>query len=127
MKREERRRAERDGDRSDASWTEEERPESAQQPVAPPQVRRPLARPAQNDQLLLEQEILRDHRSHATGATQLRGHDGQVQQGEQDIPHARVSVVERLPPRNVAQSSIQPDSWQFETHKPLRGHFFTGK
>ena len=44
---------------------------------------------AQDDQLLLEQEILRDHRSHATGATQLRGHDGQVQQGEQEVLHAR--------------------------------------
>jgi hypothetical protein len=31
-----------------------------------PQVRRPLASTAQNDQLLLEQEILRDHRAHAT-------------------------------------------------------------
>jgi hypothetical protein len=30
-------------------------------------VRRPMASTAQNDQLLLEQEILRDHRSHATG------------------------------------------------------------
>ena len=79
MKREERRRAESDGDLSDASWTEEERPESAQQPVTPQQVRRPLASTAQDDQLLLEQEILRDHRSHATGATELCGHDGQVQ------------------------------------------------
>ena len=92
VKPEARRRAESDGDRSEASWTEEERPESAQQPVAPPQVRRPLASTAPNDQWLLEQEILRDHRSPATGATTLRGHDGQVQQGEQDIPHARVSV-----------------------------------
>ena len=47
---------------------------------------------AQNDQLLLEQEILRDHRSHATGATQLRGHDGQVKQREQEVLHARDSV-----------------------------------
>ena len=47
---------------------------------------------AQDDQLLLEQEILRDHRSHATGATQLRGHDGEVKQGEQEVLHARVSV-----------------------------------
>ena len=92
MKRQERRGAEADGDLSDSSWTEEERPESAKQPVAPRQVRRPLASPAQDDQLLLEQEILRDHRSHATGATQLRGHDGQVQQGEQEVLHARVSV-----------------------------------
>ena len=46
---------------------------------------RALASTAQNDQLLLEQEILRHHRSHATAANQLRGHDGQVQQGEQQV------------------------------------------
>jgi hypothetical protein len=92
VKREERRRAEGDRDLSDASWTGEEPPESAPQSVAPQQVRRPLARPAQNEQLLLEQEILRDHRSHAAGATELRGHHGHVQQGEQEVPHARVSV-----------------------------------
>ena len=39
-----------------------------QQPVAQRQVRRPLASTVQDDQLLFEQEILRDHRSHATGA-----------------------------------------------------------
>ena len=36
--------------------------------------------------------MLRDHRSHATGATQRRGHDGQVKQGEQEVLHARDSV-----------------------------------
>ena len=36
--------------------------------------------------------MLRDHRSHATGATQRRGHDGQVKQGEQEGLHARDSV-----------------------------------
>ena len=81
-----------DGDFAEASWTEEHRPESAQQPVARRQVRRPLASTAQDDELLLEQEILRHHRSHTTGATELRGHDGQVQQGEQEVPHVRVSV-----------------------------------
>jgi hypothetical protein len=34
----------------------------------------------QDDQLLLEQEILRDHRAYTTGATEPRGHDGEVQQ-----------------------------------------------
>ena len=76
MKRQERREAYGDGDLSDASWTEEKRPHSADQPVAQRQVRRSLASTAQDDQLLLEQEILRDHRSRATGATQLRGRDG---------------------------------------------------
>ena len=95
VKREERRRAEGDGDRSDASWTEEERPESAQQPVAPPQVRCPLAT-AQHDQLLLDQEILRDHRSHATGVTELRDDHGQVQQGWQESPMREVGVGQTL-------------------------------
>ena len=67
MNRQERRRAEGDGDLSDAFWTEEERPESAEQPVALRQVRRAPASTAQDDHLLLEQEILRHHRSFATG------------------------------------------------------------
>ena len=92
MKRQERRGPEGDGNPSDASWTEEDRPESAQQPVARRQGRRPLASTAQDDQLLLEEEILRHHRSHTTGAAELRGHDGQVQQSEQEVPHVRVSV-----------------------------------
>jgi len=92
MKRQERRGPEGDGNPSDASWTEEDRPESAQQPVARRQIRRPLASTAQDDQLLLEQEILGDHRSHATRATQLRGHDGQVEKGEQEVLHARDSL-----------------------------------
>ena len=50
----------------------------------------------------LSQKILRDHRSHATGATQCRGHDGQVKQGEQEVLHARDSVGRRQAPCNVA-------------------------
>ena len=57
-----------DRDLSDTSWTEEERPQSADQPVAQREVRRPPASTAQDDELLLEQEILGDDRSHATGA-----------------------------------------------------------
>ena len=45
-----------------------------------------------DDELLLEHEILGHHRSHATVATQLRGHDGQVQQCEHEILHALASV-----------------------------------
>jgi hypothetical protein len=75
-----------------AAWTEEERPESEEEPIAECQVRRPLARAAQDDQLLFEQEILRDHGAPATRATQPRDPDGQVQQREEEIPHVRVSV-----------------------------------
>jgi hypothetical protein len=57
-----------DGSLSNAFRTEEDRPESAQQSVARRQVRRPLASTAQDDQLLLEQEILRHHRSDTPGA-----------------------------------------------------------
>ena len=92
MKRQERRGAKGDGELSNPAWIEEERAESAQQPVAQRQAGRPPASAAQDDQLLLEQEILRDHRSHATGARQPRDRHGQVQQREQEIPHARVSV-----------------------------------
>ena len=66
MKREERRGAYPDGDLADAAWTEEERPDAAEQPVPPRQVRRPLARSAQDDQLLPE-EILGDHRARHPG------------------------------------------------------------
>ena len=41
-----------------------------------------LATTTKHEQLLLEHEILRDHRSNATGATQLRGHDGEMRPGE---------------------------------------------
>ena len=92
MQCQERRGAYADGDLSDSSWAEEECPEAEQQPVTRCQVWRPLARTAQDDQLLLEQKILHDHRSHATGATQRRGHDGPVKQGEQEGLHARDSV-----------------------------------
>jgi hypothetical protein len=37
--------------------------------------------PGAGRSVAVEQEILRDHRPHAAGATQLRGDDGQVQQG----------------------------------------------
>ena len=83
MKRQECRGAYGDGELSDASWTEEEQPESTKQPVAERQVRRSLATTTKNDQLLREDEILSDYRSDTTGATQLRGQDGEVQQGEQ--------------------------------------------
>ena len=94
---------------SDSSRREEERPESTEQPVAQRQIRCPLASTAQDDQLLLEHEIFGDHRSHATGATQLRGHDSKLEQGEQEVLHARVGVgqtpgaTQRCPIRESAR------------------------
>jgi hypothetical protein len=92
MKRQERRGAQADGDFPDSPWTKEERRQSANQPVAQREVRRPLATTTKHDQLLLEHEILGDHGSHATGATELRSHNGEVQQGDRQVLHARVSV-----------------------------------
>ena len=67
MKRQERRGAYADGDLSDSSSAEEKCPEAEQQSVTRCQAWRPLARTAQDDQLLLEEKMLRDLRSHATG------------------------------------------------------------
>jgi hypothetical protein len=124
MKRQERRGAYGDGDLSDASWAEAKRPHPADQPVAQRQVRRSLASTAQDDQLLLEQEILGDHRSRATWATQLRGRDGKVEQGDQEFLHARDSVGQTA---DAAQPCLKPDSareWQFETDR--QGSLATG-
>jgi hypothetical protein len=82
MKRQERRGAPADGDLPDSSGTEEKRRQSANQPVAQRRVRRPLATTTKHDQLLLEHGILGDHASHATGAPQLRSHNGEVQQSD---------------------------------------------
>lgn len=116
MKRQERRRAEGDGDPSDAPWAEEERAESAQQPIASRQIWRAFASPAQDDQLLLEEEVLRHHRAHAPGATKPCGHHGQMQEREQEFLHARASVeqflagVQRCPIVNPARELAIRDS-----------------
>jgi hypothetical protein len=68
MKRQECRGAYGDGDLADASGTEEERTESAEQTVGQRQSG-PPATTTQNDELLLEHKILCDHRSHATRTT----------------------------------------------------------
>ena len=106
------------GTRGGASWT-------------PPEANdfragRPLATPTKNDQLLLEHEILCDHRSHATGPTQLRGHDGEVQQGEQEVLHARVSVgqtpggTQRCPIRESARELAIRDLQRRPSGKTFR-------
>jgi hypothetical protein len=95
VKRQERRGAQADGDLPDSSWTEEERRQSANPPVAQRELRRPLATTTKHDQLLLEHEMLGDHGSHATGAAQLRSHNGEVQQSDQEVLHARVRVGQR--------------------------------
>src|SRR5262249_41911526 len=105
--REKRRWAERNGDLSNPGSIEEQRPESVEQPVALRQVARPPATTTQNNQSLLEQEILSDDRSHATGATQSCGDDGHVQQREQQILHARVNVGQTF---GSAQPCVTLDS-----------------
>ena len=92
MKRQERRRAKSDGDLLDPPGAQEERPESAAQPVAQAQAGGASATTAKDEELLFEHEILGDHRSDATGSTQLRGHDSEVEQGKQEVLHAHVSV-----------------------------------
>src|SRR5262245_31850228 len=89
MKPEKRRWAEGDRDLAEAPCTEEQRPEAAEQPVTRPQVRRPLASTAQDDELLLEQEIFHHHRSHTTRTTEFRGYDGQMNDGEHEVSHVR--------------------------------------
>ena len=85
MKRQECCGADGNGKLSDASGAEEEWGESAQEPIAQRQAGRPPATTTKHDELLLEHEILGDHRSHATRATQLRGRDGEMEQGEQEV------------------------------------------
>ncbi len=92
MERQQRRRAHPDGHLPDPPGTQKQRPESAQEPVAHRQVRSTPASAAQHDQLLLEQESLNDDGSHAAGSTPLRGRDGQVEQGVQDIFQTRDRV-----------------------------------
>ena len=87
------------------------------QPVARRQVRRTLTSPAQNDELLLEQEVLRHHRSYITGATEFRGHDGEVKQGEQRFLICGSAQDRRGAPRNVAESLMRRENSQFETHR----------
>ena len=79
MKRQQCRGADANGDLSEPPRPEKEGPESAEKTVDRGQVRCPLPRSTQDDQLLLQQEILRDHGSHAAGPTELCGGDGQVQ------------------------------------------------
>jgi HpcH/HpaI aldolase/citrate lyase family len=49
----------------------------------------------------------RDHRAHAPRATQLRGHDGHVKQGGQEVRHARASVGQTS---GATQRCRNPDS-----------------
>ena len=73
MKREHGRWPNADGDLTNTARAEKQRRQPAEDPVSAGQVRRPLPWPPQDDQLLLEQKILGDDGSHATGATQSRG------------------------------------------------------
>ena len=50
-----------------------------------------MARP-ENDELLLEQQILRYHGANATGTTEPRGHREEMHQREHHVSLSRVSV-----------------------------------
>ena len=89
-----------DRDLPDPTRPEKERPEPARDSVAHRQVRRPLARPPEDDQLLLEQEILSDHRADSAWSAELRGRDRQVEEGEQGWVHTRDSVGQTAAVRN---------------------------
>jgi hypothetical protein len=80
--------AESNGKLSDPSGAEEQGRESAKEPVARREAGCPPATTTKHDELLLENEILSDHRSHATATTQLRGHHDEVEQDEQEVLHA---------------------------------------
>ena len=89
---------------------EDERPESAADSVADRQAGRSPATATAHDALLREQDILGDHRSHATGAAQLPDDDDEMEPGEQDVLRARVSVGPTSS-RNVAPSENQRGNW----------------
>src|SRR5215216_3377059 len=108
---EERRWADGDGDLLDASEAEKERPKSAEEPVFQGQAGCPPATTTKDDELLSEHEILGDHRSHATGSTELRNRDSEVEQGEQEVLHARVSVGQT--PRDMQRCRIQGSTRKF--------------
>src|SRR3977135_2744306 len=81
-----------DGGLSDPSGAQEERRESAEKPISPCQTRTPPPPATHHARLLLEQEILRHPGSPAPSATQLRGHDNNVEKCEKEVHHARVSA-----------------------------------
>jgi hypothetical protein len=81
MKCEERRGPKGDRGLLEASGTEEERSHCADQPIAQREVWRSLATTPKDDQLLLEDQILGDHPSDTTTATQPRPDDNEVEQG----------------------------------------------
>jgi hypothetical protein len=101
-----------------AGGIEEERRESAEE-AAHRQAWRPPATTTKDDELLFQREVLGDDRPHATGTTHLRGRDGQLEQNEQEVPHARVSVEQTA--RATQRCSIREsgENCQFETHRSL--------
>ena len=72
--------------------------------------------------MLLEKEILRHHRSHATRGTELCGHDGRCSKGEQEVPLVRSAEVRRGAPSNIAESWIRRENSQFEMYRFVPGY-----
>ena len=71
----------------DATGAEKKRPEGQEKSVNGREVRRPSSRTADNQQLLLEEEILSEHRLDTARSKKLGGDSQQVGQEQQDILH----------------------------------------
>ena len=96
-------------------------PNPQRSPSLSGQAGRPPATTTKDNELLLEHEILGDHRSHATGATQLRCRDSEVKQGEQELLHVRVSVGQTpCAMQRLSNPGISARIDKLETHTSSR-------
>lgn len=119
VKCQERRGPEGEGDLSDASWTEKERPESAEEPVGERQTGCPPTTTMKTMRCCLSRRF-----SAITARTPPRPHSVAVMTAKwsrmSKQSFMRESAEARhLAPRNVAQSANQRGNSQFETHKAL--------
>ena len=103
----------------DSARIEKERPESEQDPIAYGQVRRALACPPEDDQLLLEQEVLSDHRADAAGSAKLRDHNSQMEESEQGSVHTETRVGSPSGDRNASKRLNFSVNYEFETDRLL--------
>jgi hypothetical protein len=119
MKRQERRRADRDGDFLDAPRTEEERPESAQHPVAQREIRRALTTTLRTMSCCLSKRFSASSDRTPPGPRSFTAMTARCQHREYEVPHTRISVGQTVGAVYVAQSWIQRENRKFETHSIL--------